>query len=147
MTPDRLTLLRAAADRMVPRVRFQPDGCLIWTGSLNSRGYGLVSVAGRAELAHRVSYQVEVGPIADDLTVDHLCKTKACVNPAHMEIVTREENSRRGSLHTGQTHCKRGHELAGVNLIVKSRGPGRTPCRNCRECRDEAQLARRAVAS
>jgi hypothetical protein len=138
MTPD-------VAQRLAAGAAAAENGCLIWKRSLNSRGYGLISVNGKALLAHRVAYELHIGPIGEDLTIDHLCRVKACVNPAHLEVVSRSENSRRGSPTTGATHCKRGHELAGANLIVKKRG-NRPPCRNCRTCRDEAALERRIAA-
>lgn len=68
-----------------------PTGfCWEWTGQKDS-GYGRYS--GRP--AHRVTYEVLVGPIPDGLTLDHLCRNKGCVNPDHLEPVTSSENTRR----------------------------------------------------
>lgn len=101
--------------------------CWVWTAATNSTGYGCVGIEGRRYLAHRVAYQALVGPIPEGLTIDHLCFNKLCVNPEHLEPVTAAENNRRAAARI--TRCLRGHELAGDNLIVTSRGS-----RNCRTC-------------
>lgn len=70
--------------------------CWIWAGSKTTGyGYGRVVIRGQYYLAHRAMYTQEVGPIARGLTLDHLCEIKACVNPAHLEVVTIQENIRR----------------------------------------------------
>lgn len=71
------------------------NGCWLWQGCLNVRGYGQLGKGSRA--AHRVFYERHVGPIPEGLTIDHLCRVRHCVNPAHMEPVTVAENVRRGS--------------------------------------------------
>ncbi len=71
------------------------DTCWLWTGSLNSAGYGGFSTGPTRDLAHRWAYAHEVGPIPEGLDLDHLCRVKRCVNPAHLEAVTRAENLRR----------------------------------------------------
>lgn len=129
-------------ERLAAGYGIAESGCWEWKRSRNSRGYGLISDRGVVLLAHRVSYELHVGPIPEGMTIDHLCRVKACVNPAHMEVVSREENSRRGSPGTGQTHCKRGHELAGANVMVKPRRNGRT-IRNCRACHESIRCARK----
>jgi hypothetical protein len=131
------------ADKLATYTATDANGCIIWQRATNSRGYGLVCFNGKSHLAHRVAWELEHGPIADDMTVDHLCRVKRCVNPAHMEIVTREENTRRGSPNVGKTHCKRGHELAGDNLVIKPRAKGQGFIRNCRTCNTEGARLRR----
>jgi hypothetical protein len=80
---------------------------------------------------HRVAYTDAVGPIPDGLTIDHLCRTRTCVNPAHLEPVSLAENIRRAAEHRPLlTHCQRGHELCDDNLFINQRGE-----RQCLTCR------------
>lgn len=115
------------------RNRIEIDGdCWKFTGAQNSRGYGSVTNGrGGTMLAHRLAYEAAVGKIPTGLTIDHLCMVKTCLNPAHMEPVTRSENTRRKL--AAQTHCKRGHELSGANLRTQKRATGRT-FRICKAC-------------
>lgn len=77
------------------------NGCWLWRGSHGpaSNGYGRIGVGTqrqrRSRLAHRVSYELLVGPIPDGLVLDHLCGVRHCVNPDHLEPVTQKENVRR----------------------------------------------------
>lgn len=73
----------------------QQGDCWIWQGRPGKNGYGRISLNDAAHYAHRVAYETFVGPIPDDLTVDHLCRVRMCINPAHLEPVTRAENTRR----------------------------------------------------
>ena len=72
------------------------SGCWQWLGGRNSKGYGVFVLEGSAKLAHRVAWEACEGGIPEELTIDHLCFNKLCVNPLHMEVVTRAENARRG---------------------------------------------------
>lgn len=136
------------AERLMARTE-RVGECLVWTGATHPKGYGSVWTGQRSELVHRVSYELHFGPIPGDLTVDHVwergCRHKGCINPAHLELVTRGENVRRAAARL--TRCKRGHALTGHNLLLKKRGAGRSVVRNCRTCRDELQQARRALAT
>lgn len=73
-------------------------------------------------LAHRKSYEILVGPIPGGLTIDHLCRNRACINPAHMEPVTNAENTRRAA--ALRTHCIKGHPLEGDNVRIQVRKNG-----------------------
>ena len=91
------------------------DRCWLWTGATTPKGYGQFSArASRHTYAHRYAYELLVGGIPDGLTIDHLCKTRNCVRPDHMEVVTRGENTRRGAVSRPCNHC--GLEVVPANM-------------------------------
>ena len=110
------------------------DGCWEWTGRKNAGGYGMICWNKRETPAHRVVYEQEVGPIPAGLVIDHLCRVRHCMNPAHMEIVTIGQNTLRGvgpsAVNARSTHCKRGHPFDEANTIHRSDGGRR--CRTCK---------------
>ena|SRR5579885_311897 len=77
------------------KIAVNEDGCWLWTGAL-SEGYGRQRVRDFVYLAHRLVYELLVEPIPEGFDIDHLCRVRRCVNPAHLEPVTRAENLRRG---------------------------------------------------
>jgi hypothetical protein len=119
-------------ERLVSKVVAGPNGCWIWTGYRNPAGYGQIGVDYKVKLAHRVSYELFVGPITKR-TLDHLCNTPACINPTHLHPATDRENILRGTspsaAHARQTHCKYGHEFTPENTYWYL-----GKWRNCREC-------------
>jgi len=89
------------------------EDCWEWVGHSDRDGYGRWHVGGKYYLAHRFSYEQNVGPIPDGLTIDHLCRNRRCVKPSHLEPVTQRENVMRGASHVARnstkTHCVHGH--------------------------------------
>lgn len=104
--------------------------CWMWTGSKRPSGYGTFSpTRDDPQCAHRWSYEHFVGPIPDGLEIDHLCRVPSCVNPAHLEPVTRRENARRAGLHHRKSACNNGHPFSPENTLRQSSGG-----RGCRHC-------------
>jgi hypothetical protein len=73
------------------------DLCWLWQGWVNERGYGTLAVEGQTRRAHRVSYEEYVGPIPEGHELDHLCRTRHCINPGHLEPVSHEVNVQRAA--------------------------------------------------
>lgn len=103
------------------------EGCWHWRGAFRRGKYGMFCNQARLLLPHRFAYELCVGPIPDGLTIDHLCGNKLCVNPAHLEPVTRGENARRYGL--GLTACAQGHTYDEANTYRDRYG-----YRSCRTC-------------
>jgi hypothetical protein len=126
--------------------RRSPDECWPWTGRIDDKGRAAWQVgATKTARPYRMAYELEVGPIPDGMTLDHLCHTndpscygdsscphRRCCNPAHLEPVTAEENSSRRK-HRSDT-CKRGHTFTPENTYINTKGH-----RVCRICKRSSQ--------
>jgi HNH endonuclease len=142
----------SAYERVLRRVKITDAGCWLWTGRRTSGGYGQIrsgSRGSRMVYVHRVTYEAEVGPIPSEMKIDHIChnvalargecaggvtcRHRACVNPAHLEVVTQRVNLLRGNTgpasNASKTHCVNGHPFSGPNLIQRKSG-----VRECRTC-------------
>jgi hypothetical protein len=123
------------AERFWSKVQ-KSDTCWLWTAGQNGQHYGMLRRDGRMVSAHRVAYELTVGPIPKGLQLDHLCRTPPCVRPDHLEAVTPKENCLRGispaARQAKQTHCIRGHPLSGANLYLQPSRPGERHCRTCK---------------
>lgn len=109
------------------------SGCCEWQAYKKDTGYGLVRVGGRTMQAHRASYECLVGPIPSGMEIDHLCRNRSCINPRHLEPVTKRENQMRGMapgiLIYKSGKCAAGHQMSGSNLYISPNGK-----RGCRQC-------------
>ena len=128
----RKSVLERFTEKWVPDPK---SGCWLWIASCNNKGYGNFGRNNKTAKAHRVAYELYRGPIPKGLTIDHLCRTRSCVNPNHMEIVSLKINILRGyapsANHARKTHCVHGHPFDGKNLgLYKKR-------RFCRTCKNE----------
>lgn len=127
------------------RSKTAPSDCIVWTGALNSRGYGCYAVDGVSHLAHRLAYIDAHGPIPDGLQIDHLCCNKRCVNPEHLEPVTNRENVRRARALRVGTFCANGHLIEAADDIYRN-PRGRQECRACRREHSQRGNGKRALA-
>jgi hypothetical protein len=112
--------------------------CIQWWGYIDPEGYGRTGMRRRSNAtnAHRHVYIECFGPIPDDMVVDHLCRNRSCVNPEHIEVVTREENFRRGIHHNRtKTECP----TCSGEYTVKASG-----VRYCSACHARLERGRRA---
>lgn len=125
--------------RLRDKMAVADSGCWLWLGGTNGR-YGQMSVEGRDQYVHRLAYELWVGPISEGLTIDHLCATKLCINPKHLEPVPNAVNIQRAA--AALTHCMNGHPYTEANTYRRPKG------RQCKECglirKREARRAGRA---
>lgn len=127
-----------------------PDACWTWLGSLNRpNGYGALRHQGRNTSAHRVAWELTIGPIPPGMILDHLvCDNPRCANPTHMQMTTQRHNVLRaknsaGARNAATTHCPNGHPYNEENTYHHHRA-GRQ-CRTCRRNR-QRQLKQKATA-
>lgn len=134
-------------ERMLDKFVIEPNGCWIWTASVDTKGYGQINRGGRGSgnvRSHRAMYEAVRGPCPEGLVADHLCRNRRCINPDHLEFVSNRENILRGTgfsaRHVVKTHCPRGHEYTPENTYTYK------TMRQCRECgrqRDRERYARK----
>ena len=129
---DGLSLNSTRFESHIERIPF--SGCWIWMAALTHNGYGRFKVHGKTVRAHRFGYEQTCGNIPLGLELDHSCRIPCCVNPAHVEVVTRRVNNARSNspsaVNAGKTHCENGHSFATENTYFY---PGRLH-RLCRAC-------------
>ena len=145
ITPD-------LAAKFLSRVQRQPGGCHVWLAAKSTNGYGHMWVPslGTSLKAHRIGYVLaSEAPLPSDVDLDHLCRNRSCVNPLHLEPVSRKENLARGEGPNAEAlraqldrgECPRGHDLTAPNAW-RSIHNGRS--RICRLCSNEWARKRRA---
>jgi len=118
----------------------ESSGCWNWLSTVADNGYGRFSLGqgrksnqNRSLLAHRLAYKMVVGDIPKNRQIDHLCRNRKCVNPYHMEIVTRKENILRGfspaAINSRKTECQRGHVF--TSTVRRINGSTFRRCKTC----------------
>ena len=121
------------------------SGCWIWIGAIKSNGYGEFHFNRKTVHAHRWYYEHCFGAVPKGLELDHRCRVRCCVNPYHLEPVTRSINRKRGLRDVPQAVCKRGHEFSGHNAMILK--DGRRTCRLCLYQRIRTYQQRRRMKS
>lgn len=116
------------------------EACWEWSGEHGAKGYARFRGEEGENQAHRFSYQLLVGELLGDLTIDHTCGNTGCVNPFHLEQVPGLENTKRAAQR--RTHCRRGHPFTPENTYRGRDGKGRV-YRSCRQCNIDRLAARR----
>jgi hypothetical protein len=138
-------MTRASVTERLERMSMpEPNsGCVLWLGSLDDKGYGRIRQPGKTSLAHKVAYELYVGPVPDGMELDHLCRNPACRAVWHLEPVTHRVNLLRGvgpaAKNAAKTVCVNGHPFDDANTYRKPRG-----WRECRICRANARRRRSA---
>ena len=111
--------------RVLAKVEYD-GGCWLYKGGLDTTGYGRVMLKCATPTSvrttgavHRVVYAECVGPIPSGMTLDHLCRNRACCNPLHMDVITLAENIRRGesisTRYARRATCPAGHQYDGIS--------------------------------
>ena len=115
--------------RFMEKVKVLPNGCWEWTAARHNQGYGLIQVAHKTVRAHVLLYEITVGPVPAGKELHHTCDNTWCVNPDHLDPLTRKEHVHRSNgmagRHHRKTHCLRGHVLPEANAN------GRRVCKKC----------------
>lgn len=136
------------------------SGCWLWSAFVDSSGYGAFSVGldwqatdkkSRIHKAHRVSYEINVGPIPEGLQLDHICRVRSCVNPDHLRPVTAQQNIQYAGPYISAAHrnrkkteCPHGHPYSPENTLILKHGWRR--CGVCHRAHVAKQSARKLDA-
>lgn len=122
--------------------------CWLWTAAMagpDEEKYGHVNFGNGMQRCHVLTYEAECGPVPEGLVIDHLCRVRRCVRPAHLEAVTHQVNLLRGAgptaVNARKTYCPKGHALSGVNLLVHTGRRDGLLTRKCAACRLDRRRA------
>lgn len=134
--------------RIFSRVE-KTESCWLWLGATNS-GYGYINFPRQSRMGavHAILYRYFVGPVPKGKELDHLCRVRNCVNPAHLEPVSRRENTLRGmapnAISVRTNSCYRGHKFTLENTYFNR---GKRHCQTCRKVARERWRVRAALSA
>lgn len=141
-----------AAERFWPKVcRAGPDECWLWAGKTHE-GYGYLTLQRQGLKAHRASAILHGLDVRPRMHVDHMCRNRRCVNPAHLRVVTPRVNVLENSasvtaVNARKTHCKNGHALTPDNLCKAHLRKGWRDCATCHRLNRRKARAKARAAS
>ena len=140
----------SAIRRFKERIMPEPmSGCILWLGEIDPNGYGTHNRRSKTFKAHKFSYELYKGPVPKGLELDHLCRVRSCVNPDHLEPVTKAENIRRSHkfprLNKTATQCAYGHSYLDdtVKLRFDGRNKGGRRCLICTKIQNKKRSEKR----
>jgi hypothetical protein len=145
-----------ATQRFWNKVKFQksPANCWLWTRCVGPQGYGIFTIQRHQNIrAHVFAYQEFFGPVPEGYGIHHKCQNKLCVNPKHLELLTKSEHTKihwtkspgllGAAAQRAKTHCPHGHPYNNENLYIRKTG-SRT-CRICQKLSDKKSYAKRRI--
>jgi hypothetical protein len=141
-TPMRSAAIKGLSLEASFWLRVWPCGdCWEWRGAISDNGYGTFNIPSCTDmgglLAHRLAYELAIGPIPMNTEIDHLCRNRWCIRPSHLEVVSRRDNVLRSWAPTARLHrlgkCKRGHLLSEG---YQRKDTGAKMCRVCKRIRE-----------
>lgn len=135
-------VIEKVPERYRKRIEINSDGCWIWTGSRDKKGgYGFATFCDRTVLAHRMVFELLIGPLPNGFHLHHKCEVRCCVNPDHLVVLSKIDHRREHT--SARTVCKNGHELTPENTYFYNSGNSRA-CRICRSAADRRRKERKS---
>lgn len=118
-------------EKTLKKYSYDVGTCRLWMRSTNLRGYGELGYKGYSTSVHIHAYKLWRGEVPKDMTVNHLCRHKACINPDHLEVTSRIQNKIKGAKRN--LICLNGHRLLQNSIICYFKKTGQRECKKCQD--------------